>query len=79
MKAAIEFAARGDWPQAILCILFCDQQLDGQSVFSAREIQQKFARCGIEVESAVVATSLKALAEEGLIGVFRVDPPDEPA
>lgn len=77
MKAAVEFAQRGDWPPAILCILYCHQQLDGQSVFSAREIQHKFALVGIEVESAVISTSLKALTEEGLIGVFRIDPPDE--
>ena len=76
MIAAIEFAHRDDWPQAILCII-CAQKMDGQSVLSVGDIQQKLALIGFERERVDIAMSLDALIENGLIGVFRIDPPDE--
>lgn len=76
MAAAIEFAQRGDWPQAILCIL-CVQQMDGQSVFSIDEIQLHLSELGFNLERVDIAMSLDALVETGLIGIRHIDPPDE--
>lgn len=76
MAAALAFAQRGDWPQAILCIL-CAQKIDGQSSFSIGAIQRKFAELGFDLERVDIAMKLDELVENGLIGVFQVDPPDE--
>ena len=77
MIAAIGCANRGEWPEAILCILFRDQQLDGQAMFDAREIQQKLSELGFEWERVDIKQDLRALVELGLLGVARVDSPDE--
>lgn len=76
MAAAHKFGREEDWPKATLCVLMA-QKLDGHSTSSIGAIQRKFSYLGFNLDRDVIAMSLDALDEAGLIGVFHVDPPDE--